>query len=464
MPRPMAIEHSDEQIRVSDPQTTRRSIKGTMIGNFMEWYDFGVYGFVATTIAQVFYPSSGGSAVSLIATLGTQAAAFAVRPLGGFVFGVLGDRIGRKQVLMITILLMTVGTTATGLLPGYRIIGIWAPILLVITRVVQGFSTGGEYVGAMIYVAEESPDRKRGMFAGFLPLGSQGGYVVAGALVTALQAWLPNGDMLGWGWRIPLLLSAPLGLAALFMRLRLEESSAYEQYDDGDKASGGGKQQFKHTVVEQWKPLLMCIGMVVTYNVADYLLTGYLPTYFTAIVHIGRTAGLVMIVATLLTMMTAVVFVGKLSDRVGVKPIQWTGVGMLVVLAIPAFLLIRSGGHYPVIFLGVLLIGAMVLCFDSTAPATLPPLFPTSVRYGALAIGFNISVSAFGGTTPLIAEALVSGTGNPMMPAYVLIASGLVGAVALKFMPEVAGKPLPGSGPSVESEQEARLAESGRAR
>jgi MHS family proline/betaine transporter-like MFS transporter len=467
MPRSMDIEHSDAQVRVSDPQTTRRSIKGTMIGNLMEWYDFGVYGFIAVTIAQVFYPDSGGSAVSLIATFGTQAAAFAVRPLGGFVFGALGDRIGRKQVLMITILLMTVGTTATGLLPGYRTIGIWAPILLVITRVVQGFSTGGEYVGAMVYLTEESPDRKRGMFAGFLPLGSQGGYVVAGALVTALRTWLPDGDMLSWGWRIPLLLSAPLGLAALFMRLRLEESSAYEESDGGDKASGhgsgGGKQQFKHTVVEQWKPLLICIGLVVTYNVADYMLTGYLPTYFTAIVHIGRTAGLVMIVATLLTMMAAVVFVGKLSDRVGVKPIQWTGVAMLVLLAIPAFLLIRSGGHYPVILLGVLLIGAMVLCFDSTAPATLPPLFPTSVRYGALAIGFNISVSAFGGTTPLITEALVSGTGNPMMPAYVLIASGLVGAVALTFMPEVAGKPLPGSRPAVESEQEARqLADSGR--
>ncbi|MBO0865463.1 MAG: MFS transporter, partial [Mycobacterium sp.] len=358
----------EQQIRVTDPETTHRSVQGTMIGNFMEWYDFGVYGFIATTVAQVFYPGNSVSAANLIATFGTQAAAFAVRPLGGFVFGPLGDRIGRKQVLMVTILLMTIGTTMTGLLPGYRSIGIWAPILLVVTRVLQGFSTGGEYAGAMTYLAEQAPDRKRGKLAGFLPLGSQGGFVVAGALVTGLRTWLPADDMLGWGWRIPLLLSAPLGLAALYMRLRLEESRAYENVDESDEASGdGGGQQFRDTVVQQWKPLLICIGMVLTYNVADYLLTGYLPTYLTAIVHIGHTAGLVMIVATLAILTTAVVFVAKLSDRIGVKPIQWTGTGLLVALSVPAFLLIRFGGSYPLIFAGVLLIGLITLCFIGTA-------------------------------------------------------------------------------------------------
>lgn len=445
------------RVRVADSETTHRSIKGTAIGNFMEWYDFGVYGFIATTIAQVFYPQSSAGAASLIATFGTQAAAFAVRPFGGFVFGPLGDRIGRKRVLVITILLMTIGTTATGLLPGYRAIGLWAPILLVVTRVMQGFSTGGEYVGAMVYVDEHAPDRKRGMLAAFLPLGSQGGYVAAGALVTALRTWLPSEAMLSWGWRIPLLLSAPLGLVALYMRLRLEESPAYEEADEKDEASGdGGEQQLRRTVVQQWKPLLICIGVVLAYNVADYMLTGYLPTYFTAVVRVGHTAGLVMIVVTLMVLIAAVVFVAKLSDHIGVKPIQWTGAGMLVALSIPAFLLIRFGGSYPVVFVGVLLIGLMVLCFDSTVPASLPALFPTSVRYGALAIGFNISVSAFGGTTPLIAEALISQTGNVMMPAYMLMGAGVVGVVAVAFMPEVAGKRLPGSGPAVESRKEAR--------
>ncbi|MGH3635835.1 MAG: MFS transporter, partial [Mycobacterium sp.] len=237
----------------------------------------------------------------------------------------------------------------------------------------------------------------------------------------------------------------------------LEESPAYEDMDERDEVSDdGGGQQFRRTVVQQWKPLLICIGLVLAYNVADYMLTGYLPTYLTAVVRIGHTAGLVMIVVTLMILMAAVVFLARLSDHIGVKPIQWTGAGLLVALSVPAFLLIRSGGSYPVIFIGVLLIGVMVLCFDSTAPATLPALFPTSVRYGALAIGFNVSVSAFGGTTPLIAQALISGTGNVMMPAYMLIAAGLVGAITLVFVPEVAGKRLPGSGPAVESCEEAR--------
>jgi MFS transporter, MHS family, proline/betaine transporter len=184
--------------------------------------------------------------------------------------------------------------------------------------------------------------------------------------------------------------------------------------------------------------------------------TGYLPTYLKAVVRVGHTAGLVMITATLTILMFVLVFVAKLSDHIGVKPIMWTGCGLLIAASIPAFLLIRSAGGYPVIFIGVLLIGLMELCFDSTSPALLPALFPTDVRYGALAIAYNISISAVGGTTPLIAQALVSGTGNVMVPAYMLIFAGLVGAVTLLFTPEVAGKRLPGSGPSVESEQEAR--------
>src|SRR3984893_12799095 len=207
----------------------RRDTACTAIGNFMEWYDFGVYGYIATTIAQVFYPGNSGTAVHLIATFGTLAAAFVVRPLGGFIFGPLGDRIGRKRVLMTTITLMTVGTTATGLLPGYSTIGIWAPILLVVARVFQGLSTGGEYVGAMTYVVEQAPDRKRGMVVRFLPMGNLSGFVLAGLMVTGLQTLLSSHDMLTWGWRIPLLLSAPFGLIALYMRLRLDESAAYEK-------------------------------------------------------------------------------------------------------------------------------------------------------------------------------------------------------------------------------------------
>lgn len=434
----------------------RRSIAGTAIGNFMEWYDFGIYGFLATTIARVFYPTDSSSAVGLIATFGTLAAAFAVRPFGGVVFGSLGDRIGRKKVLVMTVTLMAVGTTVTGLLPGYESIGIWAPVLLIVTRILQGFSTGGEYVGAMTYVSEHAPDRSRGTLAGFLPLGTLSGYVVGAAVVTGLQTQLPIADMASWGWRVPYLLGVPLALVALFMRLRIEESPAYEQMSESESETGkGGWQQFEQTVVQHRKSLLIVMGLVLAENVTNYMLTGYLPTYFKQVGRISGSSGLLMIVAVLVMMLVAVVSVAKLSDRIGRKPILWTGCGLLIVASIPAFLLIRHGTGYAERLIGVMLIGMMLLCFSSVTPSTLPALFPTNVRNFAVAIGFNISVSAFGGTTPLIAEALVSGTGRVMVPAYILMAAGVVGVVAVWFTPEVAGKRLPGSGPSVETEQEA---------
>src|ERR1700759_3042191 len=420
-----------DQIQVTDPEQMRQSLKGASIGNFMEWYDFGVYGYIATALAQVFYPGNSVSAVHLLATFSTLAAAFVVRPIGGLIFGPPGDRIGRNRGLGVTI--------------------------LVVARVFQGLSTGGEYVGAMTYIVEQAPDRKRGRVVGILPLGNLAGFVAAGLLVTTLQPWLPSHDMLAWGWRIPLLISAPFGCIALYMRLRLGESPAYEKAEAARDTSGPNEgHQFRRTIVEQWKPMLICAALVLTSTAADYMLTGYLPTYLKVVVHVGHTAALVMITATLTILMVFLVLVAMLSDRIGVKPIMWTGSGLLIAASIPAFLLIRSGGGYPLIFIGVLLIGLMELCFDSTSPAMLPALFPTDVRYGALAIAYNVSISAVGGSTPLIAQALVSGTGNAMTPAYMLIFAGLVGAVTLVFTPEVAGKRLPGSAPAVESEQEAR--------
>lgn len=451
-----------EQIRVSDPAALQRSIAGTAIGNFMEWYDFGVYGFLATTIAQVFYPADSSSGVGLIATFGTLAAAFAVRPIGGFIFGPLGDRIGRKRVLMMTIMLMATATTVSGVLPDHNKIGGWASILLIITRLMQGFSTGGEYVGAMTYIGEHAPDRSRGMLGGFLPLGTLSGYLVAAALVSVLRVQLSVDEMLSWGWRIPFLVGAPFGVIALYMRLRIEESPVFEEMREKQKEAGSaGLQRFKHTIVQHWRPLLVCMGLVMTFNITSYMLTGYLPTYFKEVGRISGAAGLALIGLVLLTLMSAVVFVATLSDRIGVKPIMRAGCGLLIVGSIPAFLLIRLGKGVPVIFIGVLLIGLMMLCFYATEPATLPALFPTNVRYAAVAIGYNISVSAFGGTTPLIAESLVHGLHNLMVPAYMLMAAGVIGLVTLAFTPEVAGQQLPGSGPSVANEEEARaLAES----
>lgn len=436
-----------------------RSIAGTAVGNFMEWYDFGIYGFLATTIAQVFYPGDSSSAVGLIATFGTLAAAFAVRPFGGIVFGALGDRIGRKRVLVMTVTLMAVGTTVTGLLPSYEKIGVWAPILLILTKIMQGFSTGGEYVGAMTYVSEHAPDRSRGALTGFLPLGTLGGYITGAGVVTLLKSQLPVSDMLSWGWRVPFLLGIPLAGITLYMRLRIDESPAFEELEQPDEddaaAPSNGWQQFQQTVVGQRRGLLICMGLVLAENVTNYMLTGYMPTYFKQVGGISGSRGLTMIVVALVVMLVAVMPLARLSDRIGRKPLLWTGSLLLIFGSVPGFLLIRHGGSYPMRLLGVLLVGMALLCFYSTTPSTLPALFPTKVRFFAVAIGFNISVSVFGGTTPLVAETLVSGTGNVMLPAYILMCAGVVGAITVWFTPETAGKHLPGSGPSVATEQEA---------
>ncbi|HET7386671.1 MAG TPA: MFS transporter [Nocardioidaceae bacterium] len=459
-----------EEVAVTDPEGMRRSIAGTAVGNFMEWYDFGVYAYLATVISRVFFPSHGSGAATLLGTFGILAASFAVRPLGGFVLGPLGDRIGRRKVLTVTITLMAIATTATGLLPSYTGhsfwgvgIGFWAVVLLLVTRLLQGFSTGGEYVGAMTYIDEHSPDRRRGLMGGFLPVGTLAGYVCGAALVTGLTAGLSDGAMLSWGWRIPFLLGAPLGLIALYMRLRLEETPAFEKLSNEEKAGAeGGAQQFRQTIIEQWPRLLVCMGLVLTFNVTNYMLSGYLPTYLTQVVKVASTPSLAIVTVVLLILALVVVFVARLSDKIGRKPIMWVGCGLLIVASVPAALLMRFGGSYPLVFLGVLLVGIMLLCFNSTEPSTLPALFPTHVRYGAVAVAFNISVSAFGGTTPLIAQGFISATGDAMIPAYILIAAGIVGVVCVFFTPEPARRRLPGSGPAVATDEQARhVAEAG---
>jgi MHS family proline/betaine transporter-like MFS transporter len=288
------------------------------------------------------------------------------------------------------------------------------------------------------------------MLAGFLPVGTLAGFVVGAALVTGLQTALPAADMLAWGWRIPFLLAAPLGLIAVYLRSRIEESPDYEKVHKAALPISV-RSQFTLTVVRQWKGLLICIGLELAISDTSYMVSGYVPTYLKKTAGVADTAALVMVLIVLAVLTIGVLLVAMLSDRVGVKPLLWTGCALLIAVSIPAFMLMRFGGSYPTKFGGVLLVGLPMLFLSSLEPAILPALFPTHVRYGAVSIGFNIAVSAFGGTTPLIAESLVAGTGNAMVPAYMLIFAGLVGAVTLIFAPEVAGKPLLGSGPSVRS-------------
>lgn len=444
-----------DDITIVDKSLLKRAVGAMALGNAMEWFDFGVYSYIAVTLGQVFFPSSNPAA-QLIATFGTFAAAFLVRPLGGMVFGPLGDRIGRQRVLAMTMIMMAVGTFAIGLIPSYGSIGIFAPILLLVARLVQGFSTGGEYGGAATFIAEFSTDKRRGFMGSFLEFGTLFGYVLGAGTVALLTATLSHDALLSWGWRVPFLIAGPLGLVGLYIRMKLEETPAFkkqaEAYEAQDKARP--KQGLSELLARQWKPLLLCVGLVLVFNVTDYMALSYLPSYLSSTLHFDEAHGLFLVLLVMVLMMPMTLFAGHLSDTVGRKPVMLFGCIGLFALAIPALLLIRTGSTLPV-FGGLLIIGVLLSCFTGVMPSALPALFPTRIRFGALAIGFNISVSLFGGTTPLVAAWLVERTGDLMMPAYYLMGASVIGVVSVLALRETARKPLLGSGPCVATEAEA---------
>ncbi|MER6980284.1 MFS transporter [Streptomyces carpinensis] len=444
-----------EDVKVVEPPLLRRAVGASALGNCMEWFDFGVYSYLAATIGKVFFPGASPGA-QVISSFATFAAAFVVRPLGGLVFGPLGDRLGRQKVLATTMIMMAIGTFAIGVIPGYATIGLAAPVLLLLARMVQGFSTGGEYGGATTFVAEYSPDRRRGFLSSWLDFGTFVGYALGSALVTMLNFALTSDQMLAWGWRIPFLIAGPLGAIGLYMRLKLEESPAFQQQLDEHEKSLAQKSagsEFKTIVKNHWEALLVCMGIVLLYNVTNYMVTGYLPTYQTETLHRSSGSADLLVLLGMVWIVLLITFIGRLSDHVGRRPIYAVAAAAMIVLSIPAFLLIKMHGTWPPV-LGVLILSTLLACFAAPSAATLPALFPTAIRYAAMGIGFNFAVAAFGGTTPLVTAALVTGTGDDMMPAYYLMLAGAIGLVTVKFLPESAQVPLNGSQPMVGSEEE----------
>ncbi|MGW4818989.1 MFS transporter [Streptomyces sp. NPDC004227] len=446
-PRSVSLTKS-RHTTVTDPALVRRAVKAAALGNAMEWFDFGVYSYIAVTLGKVFFPS-GNPTAQLLSTFGAFAAAFLVRPFGGMVFGPLGDRIGRQKVLAFTMIMMAVGTFAIGLIPSYATIGVGAPLLLLVARLVQGFSTGGEYAGASTFIAEFAPDKRRGFLGSWLEFGTLAGYIGGAGLVTLMTALLSSDQMTSWGWRIPFLIAGPMGIIGLYLRMRLEETPAFAAEAEKSE-SNRPKVPLREMIVGQWKAMLLCVGLVLVFNVTDYMLLSYMPSYLTSVLKYDETHGLVVVLGVMALMMIVQPFAGALTDRVGRRPVIAAGCAGFLFLSIPALLLIRQGS-LAAVGLGMAALGLLLVSFTAAMPSALPALFPTRVRYGSLSIGFNVSVSLFGGTTPLVVTALIGATGNLMMPAYYMMAASLIGGAAVWFMAESAGRPLPGSAPSVEA-------------
>ncbi|OMH34211.1 MFS transporter [Tersicoccus sp. Bi-70] len=451
-----------EDITVTKPDVIKRAIAAAAIGNVTEWYDFGVYGYLQTTIEGVFLPKDAGVAGGIIVA-GLFAVAFLVRPFGGMFFGPLADRIGRNKVLAVTMIMMALGTFAIGVLPSYAAIGIGAPFLLLACRLVQGFSTGGEYGNAMTFIAEYAPDRRRGFLGSLLEVGTFVGYLLGATIATLVGLLLPAEALTSWGWRLPFFLALPLGFVGVYLRSKLADTPAYLQLE---KESEDREKEHKvagefKKIFSLWPNLLACIGLVLAWNVTNYMLTAYMPTFFPDIERVQGSVSISPVTSQILQIIVMAVcvvmipIIGRLSDRFGRKLIVRIGSVALIALSIPSLLLIRGTGEVSVLA-GLLIMGLSLICFSATMPSTLPSLFPTVVRAGALSIAFNISVSLFGGTTSTVMKALVGATGDLMWPAYYLITAGVIGLVSIHRVPESNGQALWGSTPSAGSKQEAK--------
>ncbi|MFX1676154.1 MFS transporter [Paraburkholderia sp. A2WS-5] len=421
-----------------------RAIAASALGNATEWFDYGIYAYGLSYISAALFP--GSTAQATLFALATFAISFLVRPLGGLFWGPLGDRLGRKQVLATTIILMSVATLLVGLVPTYARIGWWAPALLIVLRMVQGFSTGGEYGGAATFMAEYAPDKKRGFCGSFLEFATLAGFSLGAFLMLGCSVVLGNTAMHEWGWRLPFLIAAPLGLIGFYLRSKLEDTPVFVELERASQKEQQTEPQqcttLKALVIDHWRPLVLLGGLVVALNVVNYVLLAYMPTFMQKQLGMGENASVLVPLIGMLTMMLFLPFAGAVSDRIGRKNVWWFSLVGLFVAAIPMFLLMKHGLIGALIGFSVL--GLLYVPQLASISAMFPAMFPTQVRYAGMAIAYNVSTSIFGGTAPLISEWLIARTGNVLVPAYYMMGACVVGALALIFVTETSGCSLRG--------------------
>ena len=428
-----------------------RSILGSALGNAVEWFDYGVYGYLTIYMATNFFGSEegdGGLGVTL--TLATLALSFLVRPLGGLILGPLGDKVGRQKVMVLTVTLMTVATGAIGLLPTLETAGLLAPLLLLVCRLVQGFSAGGEYGGAAVYMAESAPDRRRGFLGSFLEFGTTVGFMLAAIVCTTLIAIVGDDGMVDGWWRVPFLLTIPLGLTALWIRTRLVEAPVFSEASQHEETT---RTPLRHVMRHNWRQLLVLAGFVVLLNVAFYLILGYMPTYLSGQLGHSTAQGNWMLVAIMALMLVAIPPFRALSDRVGRKPLLLVAAVGYTLLSVPAVMLLALP-NLALQFLGLAVLGLLLVILVSSVSSTLPALFPTAVRYTGFAIAYNFSTAFFAGPSQTVANQLIETTGNQLVPGWYMALAGVIGLVSILFMRETAqaslrGEELPGDPHSV---------------
>ena len=408
-----------------------------MVGNILEWYDFVVYAYLAGLIGELFFPSEDELA-SLIKAFAVFAVGFVMRPVGAILFGYLGDKLGRKKALTISIILMAIATTTIGLLPTYYQIGILAPVLLFVLKLLQGLSVGGEYTTSVSFVVEHAPRYRRGFFGSIAILGAVVGILLGSGSVAFISGVLDPESFKSWGWRIPFFSGIILGFIGYYVRRNIKETPKFKELEEK-------KEIDKNPIIDVFKKapreFLETFGLSTFQAVGFYTLFVYLATHMIKFAHLERAEALTVNTISMIVLAVLIPFFGLLSDQIGRKPLIVFSTFSVFVLAYPLFILLSSGSVGKAL-LAQVIFAVIVAGFMAILPTTLVEIFPTKIRNSGYSIGYNLPFALFGGTAPLIATVLIKYTGDINSPAFYLMAAAFVAFVLGLMIKETAKSEL----------------------
>jgi metabolite-proton symporter len=416
---------------VSTGVSARRVAIASFIGTTVEFYDFLIYGTAAALVfPKLFFPNASPAA-GILLSFATFGVGFVARPLGGMVFGHFGDRLGRRRMLVYSLVGMGVSTVLIGLLPTYAQIGLAAPILLTLLRLAQGFAVGGEWGGATLMAVEHAAPGRRGFYGAFPQMGAPAGTAVA-TLAFYLAAQLPDEQFLSWGWRLPFLASAVLIIIGLVVRLTVTESPDFAELQ---RRSSVSRMPVVEAFRKHWRQILLVAGAYLSQGVFAYICVAYLVSYGTAVAGIGRTEALFGVFVAAVVAVGSYPLFGALSDRVGRKPVFIGGVFALGLAVVPTFALINTGRPGLFLVALVLIFGLAMAPAAGVTGSLFSLVFDADVRYSAMSIGYTLSQVVGSAFAPTIAVALYSATGTSASIAAYLIAVSVISVAAAAMLP-----------------------------
>ena len=404
------------------------------VGAIVEWYDLMLYGYLSTVFARVFFPEDAPQGVALAAALGGFAIGFLMRPVGGLFFGWLGDRKGRKVSLTLAITMMTIPMIGTTVLPGYATIGWLAPILLILFRMIQGFSSGGEYSGTLVFLTEGSREGRRGRTVAIATAYAGLGILLAALVTAIISTVLDDQQMDTWGWRIPYLLGSFIIVVGIWMRTHMQETAHYERLQEEGKVS---EQPIRDAIKHDWKPIIKVAVLTGYGGIAYFLILTYLVAYLEETVGMSSEEALWIGTGAALVYVLTAHFFGAVADKYGRVPPMKFAVISLIILPVPMFLLLNTG-NIVVICFAMLIMLIPALAFFGTIAVACTEYVPTSHRNAAVGIGYNFGAALIGSTAPLVAQLLINWTGIETMPAWYLVVASIIVTPIVFRLPETA--------------------------